>query len=319
MNQDLDTLWNFEDPAAAEITLRGLLTVHETTNDATGAPTGGATDDAQQEIEIIENRWIELKTLLARSLSLQGKLSEARASLDGAKNRLPPGDDHALDVAPVWILWLIEKGRLCVLEKTPSQAPRFLQDAWKRAVDSGHDYFVTDIALLMASIEEPKGRQAWIVRAIEVAEKSTQEKTKARLGELYSSLGWMQAELRQFENALRSFGRARTIFEGLGISDEVFFARWSTGKILRKMNRTEEALEVQNELLSEVASKSVLKGRLYEELAECLQSLKRPEEARPYFELAHQELSDNEWITDNQPLKLKRMKELGKGKMPPKF
>ncbi len=80
------------------------------------------------------------------------------------------------------------------------------------------------------------------------------------------------------------------------------------------MGKPEEALIIQNALLAELGIGGAKDGRLYEELAECLHSLQRSEEAQPYFELAYRELSADEWIVDNQPAVLKRLRELGKAK-----
>jgi hypothetical protein len=100
-----------------------------------------------------------------------------------------------------------------------------------------------------------------------------------------------------------------------GSAQEIFRAKWSTGKILRAMNKTDQALTVLEDLNRELQTSGTHDGRLYEELAECLQTLHRPDEAQPYFDLAYKELSNDQWVTDNQPVKLKRLKDLGKIKI----
>src|SRR6185312_882732 len=133
-------------------------------------------------------------------------------------------------------------------------------------------------------------------------------------GGLYTTLGWKLYDLRQFESSLQAFQKALSNHKVQGTPRETFVAQWSIGKVLRAMGKTEEALSIQKTLLAELGIGGERDGRLYEELAECLQTLRRTTEAQLYFELAYRELSSDEWVTDNQPLKLKRMKDLGKVK-----
>jgi tetratricopeptide (TPR) repeat protein len=140
------------------------------------------------------------------------------------------------------------------------------------------------------------------------------EKTKSLLGGLYTSLGWKAFDLRQFEKSLQIFQTVLEHLRARGTPRETFIAQWSIGQVLRALGRTEEALAIQKALLSNAANGGAQEGRLCEELAECLQALKLTAEAQPFFELAYRELSTDEWVTDNQPLKLKRMKDLGKVK-----
>jgi len=80
------------------------------------------------------------------------------------------------------------------------------------------------------------------------------------------------------------------------------------------MGRAEEALAVQQTLLAGTQKEGAPDGRLFEELAECLQALKRSAEAQVYFEQAYHVLSKEEWVADNQAGLLKRLKEMGKTK-----
>jgi tetratricopeptide (TPR) repeat protein len=182
------------------------------------------------------------------------------------------------------------------------------------SINSAEDYFAVEIAQLLAATEPQKAQQEWISRGIEIAENSPLPKSKRWLGGLYTSLGWKLYDLRQFESSLGAFQKALRHHKAQGTSREAFVAQWSIGKVLRATGKTEEALSIQKALLAELGIGGERDGRLYEELAECLQTLKRTTEAQLYFELAFRELSADEWIRDNQPVKLKRMKDLGKVK-----
>jgi tetratricopeptide (TPR) repeat protein len=294
--KSLDRLWNPVDPITSEASFQALL------------------PSIRLQAETDSTPLVEILIQIARTQSAQRKLTEARMSLNEAENLLKQFQGTALEV-PLRIQWLLAKGRLYISDKTPSQARANFVDAWGLAEKSGHDHFVVEIALMMAVIEPQKAQQDWILKAIEVAEKSPQSKAKQWLGGLYESLAWKLFDLRQFEKALDVFRKSLRHLTEYGTPREIFVAKWSTGKILRAMHKPEEALVVLNELLVELQSSNTHDGRLYEELAECLQTLQRPDEAQPYFDLAYKELSNDQWVTDNQPVKLKRLKELGKIKI----
>ncbi len=294
--QDIEALWNVSDPAGSEIRLRSLL------GDAAGL-TGRD-----------KGYWIELLALIARAEILQGRLAEARGSLKNAELILE--EEQGGHRVSARIRWLLETGRLEIAMKTPSQARRHFGEAWTLAINSGEDYFAVEIAQLMAVIEPRKEQEEWIVRAIEIAESSPAQKTKHWLGSLYSALGWRAFDRRQFDQALGIFQKALRFLKGCGTEREIFVARWSAGKVLRALGKTEEALAIQNALLAELGVSGTKDGRLYEEIAECLHELKRAPEAQLYFDMAYRELSSDEWVADNQTVMLKRMKDLGKVKGP---
>ena len=293
-DQDLDSLWNPGDALASENAFQAQLPA--------------TLDLAGKNLALR----IELLIQLARSQTVQRKLTEARKSLDEAEN-LIARQETGYPVS-VKIRWLLEKGRLHCFEKTPSQARIALAEAWTLAANSGEDYLAVDIAQMMAVAEPAKAQQDWILKAIQLAEQSPQPKAKRWLGSLYASLGWKLYDLRQYEKTLETFQKALSHFKVHGTEREIFLARWSAGKTLRTMGKTEDALAIQKALLAELGISGGRDGRLYEELAECLQTLNQSNEAQLYFELAYRELSNDEWVKDNQPVKLKRMKDLGKVK-----
>ncbi len=300
--KDLDALWDPLDAVGSERALQALLP------DAESAGSEG------------RGMLIELLAQLARAQTALKKMPEARLQLSRAEELLrEPGSVGIV----ARLRWLIEKGRIYILDKTPSQARLVFVEALTLAGRSGEDHFVIELAQLMAGIEPPKAQMDWILKAIQMAEQSPQTKAKQWLGSLYASLGWKLYDLHQYEQALEIFRKSLVHLKSYGSARDVFVARWSTGKILRVMNRLEEALAIQKGLFVELGLadspvKGALDGRLYEELAECLQALQRPDEAQHYFELAYRELSRDEWVTDNQPVKLKRMKDLGKVRNPPR-
>jgi tetratricopeptide (TPR) repeat protein len=291
---DLGRLWNATDPQVSEAAYRALL------------------PEAEALAPHDRCSLIDVHTAIARCEMLQNKFAPARASLAEAE-RLLNEQDAAYRVSSR-IRWCIETGRLQVLEKTPSQARARFAEAWSLALNSGEDALAVEIALLIAPVEPQKQQPEWIARGIRLAEESPQPGAKRWLGNLYSASGWKLFEVRQFEAALGAFQKALSHLKSHGTEREVFVAKWSIGKLLRTMGRAEEALAIQNALLADLGVGKQKDGRLFEELAECLHSLKRVPEAQVYFDLAYHELFQDEWVKNNQPAVLKRLKDLGKSK-----
>ena len=282
-----DKLCDPADPASSEAALRELL------------PSSG---DSRAE----------LLTVIARVQGQQKKFADANASLAESEKLLQ--DPESTYRVSTRIRWLLEKGRIQNLERIPSQARNSFIEAWTLAVNSGEDDLAVDVAQMMAAIEPMKAQQDWIARAVQIAESSPQDQPKRRLGTLYAVQAWRHFDVRQYEKSLEVFQKALSHLKSNGSPREAFVAKWSVGKVLRALNRTEEALTLQKSLLSELGIGGPRDGRVFEELAECLQTLKRSAEAQPYFGLAYEELSKDEWLMDNQAGQLKRLKELGKVK-----
>jgi hypothetical protein len=81
-------------------------------------------------------------------------------------------------------------------------------------------------------------------------------------------------------------------------------------RTLRSLGRTEEALQRQRALQSELAEAGAEDGYCHEELGESLLALGRAEEAKPHFAEAHRLLSKDPWLTDTEPNRLERLKSL---------
>ena len=278
--------------------------------------TENAIKDLESPSGNAENGTIERLIHHSRELALQGKFSEAHATLSEAEQLLQnqPDVDSGTPRGLVRIHWLLEKGRVYVLERTPSQARALFSEAWTLARAAGEDYFSVDAAQMMAEIEPQKQQQEWVHRALKIAESSTQDRVKQWLGSLYATLGWKLYDLRQFEKALEVFEKSLVHLKAEGNEKQIVDVKWSIGKVLRALQRIDEALVIQETLVTELRSRGVQDGRVYEELAECLHSLKRPLEAQNYFELAYRELSQDPWLKDNKPAQIKRLKDLGKVK-----
>ena len=89
-------------------------------------------------------------------------------------------------------------------------------------------------------------------------------------------------------------------------------SRLATSKTLRSLGRIDEALRIQEALKKELVESKAEDGYVDEELGECLLALKRPEEARPHVRQAHELLSKDAWLAENEPSRIERLQRLGR-------
>jgi len=98
----------------------------------------------------------------------------------------------------------------------------------------------------------------------------------------------------------------------VGTTEKIRIAQWCVGRALRSLGLVEEALSKQLSLKHELESADEKDGFVFEEIGECLLLLDRSEEARPYFSKAYKILSEDPWLSEQEPERLARLKMLGK-------
>src|SRR5688572_27221811 len=95
--QDLDALWDHRDPAGSEAAFRALM------------PNARLLGTRER------SSLIELLSLIARAQGVQGRFREAHATLEEARQLLE--ENEATYRVSAKIRWLLERGRLQILEK----------------------------------------------------------------------------------------------------------------------------------------------------------------------------------------------------------
>jgi tetratricopeptide (TPR) repeat protein len=281
---DFDSLWDYDKPAATEMKFRELLPA--TRGDS--------------------SHYVQLLTQIARAEGLQRKFDEAHRTLDEAEKLLTP------DLKRARIRYLLERGRVLNSSGQPDKAQPFFQQAYELAQAEHEDFYAVDAAHMLAIVEPPEQQLAWNLRAIEMAEKSEDPRARKWLGSLLNNLGWTYHDSGQYETALDTFQKALKWREAQDDDGTTRIARWCVARALRSLKRIDEAHAIQAALLGEYDDTGEKSGYVYEELAECLQSLGRDSEAQPYFALAYEELAKDAWLVNNEPQRLERLKELGK-------
>lgn len=286
--EDFDRLWDYNDPAASEQRFREHL------------PAVTQAGSASQRVQLL--------TQIARALGLQRRFDEARDILAEAGAQLAGAGE------PARVRWLLETGRCHNSSGSPAKSMPYFRDAWELARAGGEDFHAVDAAHMLAIVEpSPEARLAWTLRALDLAEASSDLRAKKWPGSLHNNIGWTFHEQGDYERALGHFHKALAWRERQGAGDDIRIARWCIARCLRSLGRAGEALAMQRALLAEFEDEGASDGYVFEELGECLWLLGREAEARPWFAQAHAELAQDVWLQAEEPDRLERLQRLGQG------
>lgn len=282
---DFDRMWNYEDPAGTEARFREIL------------PGARESGDVQYLASLL--------TQIARAQGLQGRIPEANGTLDEAQEILPKGPSVAI------ARLMLERGRLLNSGGDPAMALPLFRDAWEVARDCGAEAHAVDALHMLAIAAPPEEQAAWAERAIAAAEASSDRAVRGWLGPLCNNLGWTYHDRGDYARALACWERGVAVRLDLGESD-VRIARWCVARAQRSLGRVEEALATQRDLLPPEGDLSWnWAGYVHEEVAECLLTLDRGEEARPHFATAYAVLSRDPWLAEHEAARLERLRALG--------
>jgi tetratricopeptide (TPR) repeat protein len=285
---DFDALWDYQHPDQTETVFRQLLQGRERNADP--------------------SYHLQLLTQIARAQALQRQFAEAHQTLDRVKDQLQP------ELVLPTTRYLLERERVFNSSGQPSEARTWFQHAW--ALARAHEeaaFFAVDAAHMLAiaasSFEE---KTAWNQVALDYAEASSDERARGWCGSLYNNLGWTYHEQGDYERALDFFQKALAWQQKHGKRREQLIAQWCVGRTLRSLQRTTEAIALQQELLAAwKESEEEPGGYIFEEIAECLLVLGRAAESRPYFVQAYAILSQDIWLVAQEKERVERLKRLG--------
>lgn len=280
---DFDSLWDYDHPGPTEKRFRELLPA------------------AVDSLDI--SYLAELLTQIARAEAMQRKFQDAEKTLDRVEKALLRAEQR------VSVRYVLERGRVLSLSGKASEAgPRF-KEAFDLALMFKMDLYAVDAAHMMAIAEPEKGLE-WNLKALDLAERSADERSREWRGVLYNSVGWNYFDRGEYQEALFIFQKALEFCEQLGDPLKVRRAKWSVAKVLRVIEHVEEALEMQRGLFEEYQAEGRRNGLVYEEIAECLLVMGQELEAQEWFAAAYAELSRDPRVARDQD-RLNRLKELG--------
>ena len=283
----IDALWDYNSPQATALKFRELLPVAEKSVDKT--------------------YYAELLTQLARTQSLQRKFDEAHSVLDTARQVM---ERQNMPVAE--IRYLLERGRTFNSAGEKEQSIPLFKEAYAKAVEHNEDYYAIDSAHMLGIAAKQQDQLYWNIKATDLAEKTADTRARKWLGSLYNNIGWTCHDLKDYAGALTFF--KKLLAWRMDQMDErgAFIANWTVARTYRSLDRIDEALALQRELLDEIQRKGLdPSGYVFEELAECLLIQERGIEATAYFKMAYEILSKDIWLKANEGGRLERLKELG--------
>ena len=279
---DFDSLWDYSDPRQTETKFREIL------------------------LQIPENNsaYLELLTQIARSQGLQQKFDRAHQTLDQVERRLGNYASRAK------IRYYLERGRVFNSAGHPEEARPFFEQALDMAKNLSEDFYAVDALHMLAIVAPPASSLDLNLLAIQIAESSEQEKARGWLGSLYNNTGWSYHNMGDYESALKIFQKAEAVRKSKGRANEQRIAQWCVARTLRSLKRIEEALSKQMKLRDEYEAAGESDGYVFEELGECLLALERAQEAQPYFAKAYEILSQDKWLSEKEPDRIARLREL---------
>ena len=277
-------LWDYSDPAATEMLFVSL------TEEA------GQSDNTEYLPILI--------TQLARTHSLRDDFTLAHQQLDQAKSLI--GEQKSRP----WVFLLLERGRTYNSSGSKLKALEYFEEAFITAEIIGDDYLAIDAAHMVAIAETLENQMKWNIIALGIAETSKSHRARSWLGSLYNNMAWTLFDQGDYEKALDLFDKAVDFRREKKNLRRLQIARWAVARTYRALHRIDEALQIQQSLLSETETKGLpADGYVVEELAE-LYLVKKDPVASDYFARAHRILSRDQWLEKNEPERLARLKKL---------
>ena len=287
---NFDAMWDYQHPDSTEVVFTEMLK--------------GMKDSSESSYDA--GYHAELLTQIARTQGLQGKFIQAHATLDSVKNMLNE------NMKTAQIRYLLERGRVFNTSgEWEISKPLFLK-AFEFGVENNLDIYTLDAAHMMGIVEPPDKQLEWSLKALKIAEETSDTNCKSWLGQLYNNIGWTFHDLNDYEQALIYFQKGYDWRLKAGDERGARIAKWTVGRCLRSLGENDEALKLQKEILVELEEKNLPNdGYVFEELAELYLLKDDKKQAKKNFKLAFEELSKDGWLVKNEAERLSRLKKLG--------
>lgn len=282
---EFDKIWNYDNPAETEKKFKELLPAVRDSNN--------------------KSAYLQLLTQIARTFSLQMKFDEAHKILDEVESQLSD------EFYSAKIRYLLERGRTFRSSKQVEKSRPLFLEAYEIGLKHGEDDYTIDAAHMLGIIEPYKEAQEWNELAMKLAEKTKDEKARRWLGPLYNNTAWNYHDNKEYDKALKVFEKNVEWHTDRKSVEQLIIAKWSVARAFRSLNRIDEAIEMQNNIMMEIREKGLAEdGYVYEELGELHLLNENKEESKRNFALAYDLLSKDIWLAENEKERLERMKTL---------
>lgn len=237
MALDVNSMWDYERPGLSEQRFREAL------REASG-------DDA-----------LLLRTQIARTYSLRGRIDQAHAELDAIEPQV------AAAGAEVQVRVLLERGRTLRSARQPAEARPLFVSAFERADAAGLEYLAGDALHMVALVEGSlEGRLEWNHRTAQYASRASDPAARHWEAGAWNNLGVALNEAGRHAEALAAFENALAAHERSGKVTSIRIAHWMVAHTLRLLGRIDEALARQLELEAQWRSAGETDAYVFEEL-----------------------------------------------------
>ncbi|MCB1221700.1 MAG: tetratricopeptide repeat protein [Planctomycetales bacterium] len=282
---DFTTLWDFNDAAGTRAKFEEILPLAETSGNAAYLA--------------------ELLTQIARTYGLQGSFDEAHATLDRVEGMLS-GD--GMDKAR--LRYLLERGRAFNSSKKPELAQPLFLEAYELGLTTEFDGLTIDAAHMLGIVTSGDESLEWNHKALELAEKTTDEKAANWKGALYNNMGWTYLDSHRPQEALHLFKKGVDFREAMGHGEQTrMIAHRTVARALRALGRNDEALEKLTYIADNFPA-SAEDGFWHEELGENLLATGDAEGAKAAFTTAVPMLEAMGWIATEYPGRIERLQAI---------
>lgn len=282
-------------------------------------------EEKLQELSIeakqLSNKSIYLQMLsqIALMQAVQKKFDAAHATLDQAEQLVTP----EYDLAKVRIL--CERGRVFQQAGDIAQARIYFENSYELSVACKFDKQTINAAHMIAIVASmPAEKIAWNSTALDLAIQTHDASAQSWRGPLLNNLGANYLEVEEYEKALSVFQQAFIEFEkSPEYASNTRFARFRVAQVLRMLRRLDEALKMLHAQLQEYDAITIsgnldmptemfvlMRGWLYEELAEVYAAKNNLNEAKKYAQLALIDLDNNQLFMATDPKSSARVKKL---------
>lgn len=218
LSSEILRLWDFGDPATSE---RRFAEAADT-----------ETDPVRRQV---------FRTQLARAQGLQGRYTDANATLDAVAKETTAGDGPPGGREPGARV-LLERGRVRNSSGDPSGAGPLFRQAYERAVAAGLDGLAVDAAHMLAIVLPAEEHEQWARTGLRLAERSADPLARSLIGALLNNLGWTHANRDDWTSALGLFERALAARRAEGDPSKIHVARWTRARAWRALGQYEDAI-----------------------------------------------------------------------------
>jgi len=249
---NFDAMWDYQHPDSTEIVFTEMLKGMKNSSESSY--------DAEYHAELL--------TQIARTQGLQEKFTQAHTTLDSVKNMLNE------NMKTAQIRYLLERGRVFNISGEWEISKPLFFKAYEFGVENNLDIYTLDAAHMMGIVEPPEKQLEWNLKALKIAEETSDANCKGWLAPLYNNIGWTFHDLAEYDQALIYFQKGYERRIEIGDERGTRIAKWTVGRCLRSLGQIDEAFKLLKEIQNELEEKNLPKdGYIFEELAE-LYSLK---------------------------------------------